>query len=148
MATNQFYSDIVNLTKSIGISALRYPGGIPSDTFNWQNAIGSQNTRVNDVVYQQQDVFLPTTFGPDEFAQFAQDVGAAGDITVNFGTGTAQQAADWVQYMTASSVSNHWGKLRAKNGHPAPYNIPYWEVGNEQNGHQEKIIGDLVQRYQ
>lgn len=129
---NQLYSSVVNLVKSIGVSVIRYPGGIPSDTFNWQSAIGPQSQRTDNVVYQSQDDFLSSAFGPDEFGQLLQETNAAGDITVNFGTGTAQEAADWVQYMTASSKTNYWGEMRAKNGHPAPYNIPYWEVGNEQ----------------
>jgi alpha-N-arabinofuranosidase len=130
--TNQLYPNVINMTKDIGVSILRYPGGIPSDTFHWQNAIGPQGDRSENVIYQgRDDIFLPSNFGPDEFGQLLQKTGAEGDITVNFGTGTAQEAADWVQYMTASSKTNYWGKLRAKNGHSAPYNIPYWEVGNE-----------------
>jgi alpha-N-arabinofuranosidase len=130
ISTGNLYPGVINQTKNIGISILRYPGGIPSDTYHWQNAIGAQSSRTNNVIYQEQDVFLPSNFGPDEFGELLQNSNSVGDITVNFGTGTAQEAANWVSYMTAPT-SNPWGELRAKNGHPAPYIVPIWEVGNE-----------------
>lgn len=140
--SGKLYSSVINLTRSLGITSLRYPGGIPSDSFNWEKAIGPMSQRQDNVVYQSQSVFLPSTFGPDEFGELLNETGAVGDITVNFGTGTAQQAADWVQYMTASAKTNYWVSLRAKNGHPSPYQIPYWEVGNE----QEASSGELYWR--
>ncbi len=130
ITTGQLYPNVIKQTKDIGISILRYPGGIPSDTYHWQNAIGKQNSRTDNVVYQGQNVFLPSNFGPDEFGNLLRSTNSVGDITVNFGTGTAQEAANWVQYMTAP-ISNSWGQLRTKNGHPEPYNIPVWEIGNE-----------------
>ena len=69
--------------------------------------------------------------------------GSAGDVVVNFATGTADEAADFVAYMTAPygeqpssapSEPGFWAALRAEYGHPAPYNVPFWEVGNEQDG--------------
>ena len=79
--------------------------------------------------------------GPDEFGRLLEQTGAAGTITVNFATGTAQEAAAFVAYMTAPESKHpssdptdpsYWAALRARNGHPAPYDVPYWEVGNEQ----------------
>jgi alpha-N-arabinofuranosidase len=64
-------------------------------------------------------------------------------VIVNFVTGTAQEAADFVAYMTAPvskalssrpSGPGYWAALGAANGHPAPYDVPYWEVGNGRNG--------------
>lgn len=130
ISTGQIYPNVISDTKNIGVSILRFPGGIPSDTYHWQNAIGPQTSRTNNIVYQAEDTFFPSTFGSDEFGQLLESTNSVGDITVNFGTGTAQEAANWVQYMTAPT-NNPWGELRAKNGHPAPYNVPIWEVGNE-----------------
>jgi alpha-N-arabinofuranosidase len=85
----------------------------------------------------------PSTVGPDEFGKLLGETGSVGDVIVNFVTGTAQEAADFVAYMTAPlgggpttrpSEPGYWAALRAKNGHPAAYDVPYWEVGNEQNG--------------
>src|SRR6516162_6686244 len=59
-------------------------------------------------------------------------------LTVNVeGRGaTAEEAADWVEYANGSSISKY-GALRASNGHPEPYRVRYWEIGNE-------IWGDWV----
>ena len=82
-----------------------------------------------------------STVGPDELGKLLDETGAIGTVTVNFATGTAQEAADFVAYMAAplggpsSSPADpgYWATLRARNGHPAPYEVPYWEVGNEQS---------------
>lgn len=152
--TGSFYPGFVQQAKQLGISALRYPAGITSDSFQWERAIGPQAEREDNEPYGMQDAGLssvcctvdlptPSTVGPDEFGQLLGQLGAVGNIVVNFDTGTAQQAADWVAYMTAphgeQPSSNpddpgYWAKLRAENGHPAPYDVPYWEVGNEQDG--------------
>lgn len=141
LTNGEIYPSVINLVKGIGLNILRFPGGIPSDTFNWQNAIGPMRTRLVNPIYQSEKVFLPSNFGPDEFGKLINGINASGDITVNFGTSTAQAAANWVSYMT-SPANTFWGKLRAKYGHPVPYNIPYWEVGNE----QESSAGELYWR--
>jgi alpha-N-arabinofuranosidase len=131
LSTNNLFSNSAALVNEVGVTSLRYPGGIPSDTFHWYNAIGKQQDRKPNVVYQGGDTFFPSTFGPDEYGSFLQSTKNSGDITVNFGTGTATEAADWVQYMTSNDKNNYWAQLRIKNGHSEPYKIPYWEVGNE-----------------
>jgi alpha-N-arabinofuranosidase len=82
-----------------------------------------------------------STVGPDEFGRLLDQTGAVGDIIVNFVTGTAQEAADFVAYMTAPpsahpshnpEEASYWAALRARNGHRLAYRVPYWEVGNEQ----------------
>lgn len=150
--TGSFYPGFVSLLRRLGVTMLRYPGGTTSDSFNWESAIGpSQDRRPNEPYGMQAasvsriccvlDGPEPSTVGPDEFGRLLDETGAEGTITVNFVTGTAREAADFVAYMTAP-VSSHpsdnpdeasyWSALRARNGHPAPYNVPYWEVGNEQ----------------
>jgi alpha-N-arabinofuranosidase len=142
-STEQPYNQLVSDTKQIGVSIIRYPGGNPSDLFDWRTAIGPQATRKPNVVdggstYHATAV-LPSSFGPDEFGALLDKTGSVGDITVNFGTGSALEAAEWVCYETAPlhdsthPACNSWSALRARNGHPAPYNVPYWEVGNEPN---------------
>jgi alpha-N-arabinofuranosidase len=77
-----------------------------------------------------------------EFGRLLQQVGAVGTATVNFSTGTPAEAAAFVAYMVAPAsrhpsrdpaVASFWAGLRARDGHPAPYRVPYWEVGNEQD---------------
>lgn len=153
-ATGHFYPGFVEEVRSLGVTALRYPAGITSDSFDWMRAIGPQATRGLNEPYGVQgalspkpcctlDAPVPSTVGPDQFGQLLGQIGAIGTVTVNFDTGDAKEAADFVAYMTAPYTPHpspnpkepsYWAGLRAKNGHPRPYDVPYWEVGNEQDG--------------
>ena len=59
--------------------------------------------------------------------------GAAGVVTANFATGTPAEAAAFVQYMTGAPGSSPWADRRVASGHRAPYDVPWWEVGNEES---------------
>jgi alpha-N-arabinofuranosidase len=151
-ATSSFYPGFVRMLRRLGVTALRYPGGTTSDSFDWERAIGPQRDRRANEPYGMQAAQLSaiccvldgpqsSTVGPDEFGRLLDQTGAVGTITVNFATGTAREAADFVAYMTAPESTHpssdpgepsYWAALRAKDGHPAPYDVPYWEVGNEQ----------------
>ena len=80
----------------------------------------------------------PGDIGTDEFVAFCRRVGAEPSITVNVeGRGaTAEEAAAWVEYCNGPATSRY-GAMRAANGHPEPYRVKYWELGNE-------IWGDWV----
>lgn len=147
-----FYPGFVRMLRSLDVTALRYPGGTTSDNFNWELAIGPQPDRRVNEPYGMQAARLSSiccvldgpqhsTVGPDEFGWLLDHTGAVGTITVNFATGNAREAADFVAYMTAPESAHpssnpdepsYWAALRTGNGHPAPYDVPYWEVGNEQ----------------
>ena len=119
---------------------MRYPGGTIANRFRWQRAIGPREERgcqTHGSVGSGEP--LESNFGPDEHARFAASVGAETTLVVNFATGTPQEAADWVEYMNAPVGTNPgggtaWAAVRARNGRPAPYNVRWWEVGNEMNG--------------
>lgn len=164
-STNRFFPQFVDLVRHLGITSLRYPGGMTADSFDWLRAIGPLDARQDNEPYGVQGTGLSvgrvvddpvaSAVGPDEFGQLLGDTGASGDVVVNFDTGTAQEAADFVAYMTAPLSPrpssdprdpSYWAALRAANGHPAPYDVPYWEVGNEQAVPQEYgwRAGELV----
>ena len=106
--------EMLRLTQELGVSLIRFPGGLYADFYHWKDGIGPYEKRplaVHEPI--RKDRSRPN-FGTDEFLDFAAAVGAEPLITVNAGTGTAQEAADWVRYVNAKS-------LRAR----------YWEVGNE-----------------
>ncbi|HXW79640.1 MAG TPA: hypothetical protein VEJ84_09075, partial [Acidimicrobiales bacterium] len=132
-ASGHFYPNFVHqLADVVQPGSLRYPGGIESDTFHWERAVGPERQRKPNA-YGPTEGPSASTVGPDEFGQLLDDTGATGVITANFGTGTAQEAADFVSYMTGSVGTSKWADLRAKNGHPEPYYVPWWGVGNEAN---------------
>ena len=131
----QVYPQFVQRVVDAGLSAVRFPGGTIANLYHWKRAIGPVAERELNV-HGGSGEPLTNEFGPDEFGGFIDEVGAAGTMTVNFATGDAEEAADWVEYMTSPVGSNPrggtaWAEVRADNGHPQPYDIPYWDIANE-----------------
>ena len=129
--------------KSAYVGSLRFPGGITAEAYDWTRAVGPQAQRTDNALGP---VNRPTdsTVGPDEFGQLLDQTGATGVVTTNFATGSAAEAAGFVQYMTGANGSSADANERAANGHPAPYNVPYWEVGNEEDQSQYWRSGTVV----
>jgi hypothetical protein len=100
-------SAVISALSGAGVDALRYPGGSTADAYHWQT-----NTTVNGQGYAN-----PAN-GFDDFMGIAQKTGASPIITVNYGSGTAAEAAAWVKY---ANVTKHYG-------------VKYWELGNEVSG--------------
>ncbi|HEX2949950.1 MAG TPA: alpha-L-arabinofuranosidase C-terminal domain-containing protein [Armatimonadota bacterium] len=99
---------------------MRYPGGCLVHDYDWHNAVGPIDQRPN------------YSFGVDEFLAYCQAVGAEPLITVSDYTGTSQDAADLVEYLNAPADTRHpWALKRAQWGHPKPYGVRYFELGNE-----------------
>lgn len=134
-----------------GLSAVRYPGGRTANNYHWRRAIGPVEKRQGhvDSAFGRQTIHskpLSSEFGPDEFGRFLDATGAEGNVVVNFPTGTALEAANWVEYMNAPAGSNPnggvaWAQKRADYGHPEPYGVKYWEVGNELGGEKTFWLG-------
>jgi alpha-N-arabinofuranosidase len=139
--TNNAYPAFSTAFRKAGITSVRFPGGTIAGKYHWQRAIGPVAQRTRNIHGStKDDSSLPVTneFGPDEFGRFIKQNGATGSIVVNIGTGSAQEAADWVEYMNAPVGTNPgggiaWAEVRQSNGGTDPYNITYWEVGNENN---------------
>ena len=72
----------------------------------------------------------PNTFGTHEFMDFLDQIGAEAYLSVNVGSGTPQEAAEWLEYLTTAQPTA-LAKERAANGHPAPYKIAFLGIGNE-----------------
>ena len=75
-------------------------------------------------------VIEPNTFGTHEFMDFIDQIGSRAYLSVNVGSGSPQEAAEWLEYLTAAQPTA-LQKERAANGHPEPYAIPYLGIGNE-----------------
>ena len=129
--------DVVNMTKAISPPNIRFPGGCYSDGYHWMNAIGPRDSRaaIEDLqeLLENYAKKLPESndFGTDEFMEFCKLVGSEAYIAVNFGSGTPQEAANWVEYCNGDSKKTPFGKKRASNGHAQPYQVKLWGIGNE-----------------
>ncbi|MCP5109506.1 MAG: hypothetical protein GY953_01585, partial [bacterium] len=127
-----FDPDIVSMLKESRLPLLRFPGGNFVSGYHWEDGIGDVNsrpTRTNPAW----GGFEPNHVGADEYMKLCQRIGAEPLICVNAGNGTAREAANWVEYLNGSTETKY-GALRASNGHPEPYNIKLWEIGNELYG--------------
>src|ERR1043166_2183684 len=121
--------DIVRLLKESRLPLLRWPGGNFVSGYHWEDGVGSSERRPTLPNYAWGGV-EPNLFGTDEFVGFCRAVGCDPMICINAGNGTPEEAARWVQYCNGPARSP-MGSRRAANGHPQPYNIRRWEVGNE-----------------
>jgi len=128
--------DVVELAKSMSVPIIRWPGGGFTDTYDWRVGIGPRDRRPPHTVgvYANLDEYDsrvdPSDFGVDEFMHFCRLTGAEPYLTADFGSGSPEEARQWVEYCNGSP-STEWGGRRAANGHPDPYNVKTWGVGNE-----------------
>ncbi len=126
---NRADPDVIRFLKESRLPILRWPGGNFVSTYHWRDGIGPIERRPTLPNYawgQQENNF----FGTDEFIAFCRAVGCEPMICVNAGSGTPEEAAEWIEYCNGGPETP-MGKLRAANGHPQPYNVKHWEVGNE-----------------
>jgi alpha-N-arabinofuranosidase len=121
--------DAIAVLKSLHSGVYRFPGGNFVSAHEWRNAIGDPDKRppVYDPVWR---ALQPNDIGTDEFMTMCKLLGVEPYITVNAGTGDEWSAAQYVEYANGS-VSTPMGKLRASNGHPEPYHVKFWGIGNE-----------------
>lgn len=130
--------DVFEKIRLLKPAFIRWPGGNVAQDYRWLWGVGPRDERVTWTNLSWKNEQEPSDFGTDEFVMFARAVGAEPSITVNVeGRGaTASEAAAWVEYCNGPATSKY-GAMRAANGHPAPFAVKYWEVGNE-------IWGDWV----
>jgi len=121
--------DVVSMLRESGLPLLRWPGGNFASGYRWQLGVGPVDERPT-VPNNAWGGLEYNLFGTDEFIAFCRAVGCEPMICVNAGDGSADEAARWVEYCNADA-STPMGALRAENGHPAPYRVHYWEIGNE-----------------
>lgn len=126
-------SDVVNALRAIKVPVVRWPGGCFADEYHWRNGIGPAEERVTTVNTNWANSVEPNSFGTDEFMDFANQIGAEAYLSVNVGSGTVKEAADWLEYMTAVAPATA-AKDRAANGRKAPYKVKYLGLGNEMWG--------------
>ena len=124
--------DVIAVLKSLHSGVYRFPGGNYVSAFEWHNAIGDPDKRppVFDPVWH---ALQPNDIGPDEFMTLCKLIGVEPYITVNAGTGDDWSARELVEYCNGDA-STPMGRLRAANGHPEPYHVKFWGIGNEMWG--------------
>lgn len=130
--------DVFQKIKELRPSFIRWPGGNAAQSYHWMWGVGPTDQRHSWINHAWWNEIESSDFGTDEYIQLCRALGAEPSITVNVeGDGaTAREAAAWVEYANGPATSKY-GAMRAANGHPEPYNVKYWEVGNEVFGKWE-----------
>src|SRR5688500_12477172 len=125
-------SDVFGKIQALKPAFIRWPGGNVAQDYRWLWGIGPRDERFTWANLSWKNEPEPSDFGTDEFILFSRAVGAEPSITVNVEGrgGTVEEAAAWVEYCNGP-VSSEYGARRAANGHPQPFGVKYWEIGNE-----------------
>ncbi len=126
--TRGIRNDVVAALKAIKVPNVRWPGGCFADEYHWRKGIGPN--RAVTLNPNWGGVTETNAFGTHEFMDFVEQIGSEAYLSVNLGTGTPQEAADWLEYLTASPETT-LGKERATNGRKDPYKVLFLGLGNE-----------------
>ncbi len=135
--------DVIARMKEIGIRLLRWPGGNFAGEYHWKDGLLPRNMRAPFQSYLGLET-APHTLGfdfheinTDDFIALCREIGAEPFITLNPAWNTPEDSADWAEYCNGDE-STPYGKLRAERGHPEPYGVQFWSLGNEAGyGHME-----------
>ena len=126
--TRGIRNDVVAALKALKVPDVRWPGGCFADEYHWRKGIGPQRTVTLNPNWG--GVIESNTFGTHEFMDFLDQIGAEAYLSVNVGSGTPQEAAEWLEYLTTAQPTT-LAKERSANGHPAPYKVAFLGIGNE-----------------
>ena len=128
--TRGIRNDVVGALRALKVPNVRWPGGCFADEYHWRKGIGAAGQRTATLNPNWGGVVEPNTFGTHEFMDFIEQIGSRAYLSVNVGSGTPQEAAEWLEYLTTAQPTT-LAKERAANGHQTPYKIPYLGIGNE-----------------
>ena len=130
--TQGWRTDVLDLARGLKPPIVRYPGGNFASDYHWEDGIGDRDRR--PVRFDDAwKVYEPNDVGTDEFIEWCRLLETEPYLCVNTGNGTPEEAAAWVEYCNGPADSTY-GRLRAEHGHPEPYDVIYWGIGNETYG--------------
>jgi len=128
--TRGWRNDVVGALKELKVPLVRWPGGCFADEYHWRDGIGARNKRPVKVNTHWGGVAEDNAVGTHEFFDLVEILGTEAYINGNLGSGTPQEMAEWLEYMTSDTKSS-LAELRRKNGRKAPYKVAYFGIGNE-----------------
>jgi alpha-L-arabinofuranosidase len=124
--------EVVALLKELNSPIYRWPGGNFVSGYNWRDGIGQRDKRPPRKNPAWKGVEHDDV-GIHEYMELMELIGAEPFVSANTGLGTVEEVAQEVEYCNGSA-DTPMGKLRAQNGHPEPYGVKWWAVGNEMFG--------------
>lgn len=147
--TRGFRNDVISALKELHVPLVRWPGGCFADYYHWRDGIGPKDRR-KVIINGWGNVTDNNAFGTHEFFDFLSLIGAEAYVNANVGTGSPQEAAEWLEYMTGDQDTT-LVKERKANGRDEPWKVSIYAVGNETWGCGGKMsaqyYSDLYNQY-
>ena len=147
---NGYRTDVLEALKAIKVPLVRWPGGCFADDYHWRNGIGPREKRPSITNNNWGGTVEDNSFGTHEFLDFCELLGCEPYISGNVGSGSVEELADWIEYMTAAS-DTPMSRLRRQNGRDKPWKVKYIGIGNEAWGcggnMRPEYYSDLLRRY-
>ncbi len=148
--TNGYRNDVLQALKNLEVPVMRWPGGCFADDYHWMDGIGPRENRTRISNNNWGGTLEDNSFGTHEFLDFCELIGCQPYISGNVGSGTPEEMAKWVEYMTSDSQSTTVG-LRRDNGRDKAWDVKYFGIGNEAWGcggnMTPEYYSDLFRRY-
>lgn len=140
---NGFRKEIIEKLRNINAPVIRWPGGCFAEIYDWRDGIGEQRP-VRPNWWKNDDGKLESNaVGTHEFMDLCEAVGAKAYFAANLTSSTPLSVRNWMDYCLSPRGSTTLAIEREKNGHPDPFNIPYWGVGNENWGGGGHMLPDF-----
>ena len=127
-----YRKDLVEAIRDLKVPVLRWPGGCFADEYHWMDGIGPLSERPKMINSNWGGTVEDNSFGTHEFLNFCEMLGIEPYISGNVGSGSVEELAKWVEYMTAKGGT--MADKRAGNGRKEPWKVKYLGVGNESWG--------------
>ena len=147
--TQGYRNDVLGALKDLSIPNLRWPGGCFADEYHWMDGIGPRSQRPRMVNNNWGGTVEDNSFGTHEFLNLCELLGCEPYVSGNVGSGSVEEMAKWVEYMTAAD--GPMAKLRKQNGREKPWKVHFFGVGNESWGcggsMRPEYYADLYRRY-
>lgn len=125
--TNGYRNDVLQAMRDIKVPVLRWPGGCFADEYHWVDGIGPKENRPRMVNNNWGGTVEDNSFGTHEFFNLCELIGAEPYLSGNVGSGSVEELAKWVEYITAEE--GPMAKIRKENGREKPWHLKYLGVG-------------------
>ena len=148
--TQGYRTDVLEALKRLRIPNLRWPGGCFADEYHWMDGIGPRENRPKMSNNNWGGLIEDNSFGTHEFLNLCEILGCEPYVSANVGSGTVEELAKWVEYMT-SDGDTPMANLRRQNGRDKAWKVHFIGVGNESWGcggnMRPEYYADLYRRY-
>jgi alpha-L-arabinofuranosidase len=129
---NGFRKDVLALTRELGVTMIRYPGGNFVSGYDWEDGVGPKSERQArlDLAWFSKET---NQFGTNEFIDWCRAAKVDPMLAVNLGTRGPDEARRYVEYCNVEK-GTALSDLRRKHGYAKPHDVKFWCLGNEMDG--------------